>query len=80
MTTQNSECEYCAQQVGPRRVIEHPFADEVVTLSKFFWVIDPARLVFCDAECRSKWHGLRRKAIWHAHGADCACLACMTKA
>jgi len=71
------ECEYCAQPPGKRRVVERPMEAEVKVLSTFFWVIDPARLVFCDEECRTKWHGLRRKALWQAHGPSCSCVECM---
>ncbi len=79
--TLSNECEYCAQDaIGRRRVIERPMAEETAQLSRFFWVVDPVRLVFCDEECRVKWHGLRRKAIWSAHGVDCSCVACMGRA
>lgn len=78
------ECEYCAQPAGKRRVVERPMEAEVKVLSAFFWVIDPARLVFCDDECRTKWHGLRRKALWQAHqvrsnGLGCLCIECAGK-
>jgi len=75
MTTE--ECEFCAQPPGPRRVIERPMADEVKALSKFFWVVDPSRLVFCDEECRVKWHALRRRSLWERHGPSCHCVECM---
>jgi hypothetical protein len=52
-------------------------ADEAKNLATFFWVLDPARLVFCDSECRTKWHGLRRKSLWKQHGESCACVACL---
>lgn len=75
----NDECEYCAQVTGPKRVVERPMESEQKALSAFPWVIDPTRLVFCNDECRTKWHGLRRKALWQAHGLGCSCVECMGK-
>jgi len=71
------ECELCAQPVSVERVIERPSAGEIAYLTKFFWVIDPARLVFCNAICRRRWHSLRRRATWMAHSADCMCAECL---
>lgn len=74
----NDECEMCAMPAtGRRQVIEKPSEGEAAALSRHFWVIDPARLVFCTEECRVKWHGLRRKAIWQQHPDTCACVACL---
>lgn len=72
-----NECEYCAQPTSARRVIEQPSDDEAKSLSSLFWVIDPNRLVFCDAECRQKWHGLRRRALWDKHPPTCTCVTCL---
>ena len=73
-----NECEYCAQRTLPqKRVVEIPMESEAATLRPYYMVIDPARLVFCDAECRQKWHGLRRKALWASHPQNCACVGCM---
>lgn len=74
----SDECEYCAQQSPQKtRVVERPFDGEVKYLSAFFWVIDPARLVFCDQECRVKWHALRRRATWMTHEPQCVCARCV---
>lgn len=72
-----TECEYCAQLPGGQRVVERPMASEVTELSRFYWVVNPERLVFCDAECRTKWHRLRRMSVWMRHGSECACSECL---
>ena len=77
MSNAEEECELCAQPTDARRVVERPMADEAKSLSAFFWVIDPERLVFCDDECRTKWHGLRRRALWAKHGSTCTCVTCL---
>jgi hypothetical protein len=72
------ECEYCGQPTPQKsRVVERPFSGESERLRRFFWVIDPERLVFCDQECRVKWHALRRRATWMAHDAQCVCAQCV---
>jgi hypothetical protein len=79
----NEECEYCAQPPGRRMVVERPMESEVKVLATFLWVRDPKRLVFCDDDCRVKWYGLRRKAIWlqhsrtHSDDVGCMCVECM---
>jgi len=73
----SDDCEMCAQPVGPHRVVERPTGGEVAYLKRFFWVMDPERLVFCTEACRRKWHGLKRRAKWEAHGAGCACVECL---
>ncbi len=73
------ECEFCAQPVGVRRVIEKPAPVEVDQLKKFFWVNDPERLVFCDEGCRRKWHGLRLHTTWLTHPDFCMCVECMAR-
>jgi len=50
---------------------------EAVSLARYFWVLNPKRLVFCDAECRVKWHTLRRQALWTSHAQGCACVTCL---
>lgn len=75
-----NDCEYCAQPAGEKKIVERPMSDEAKTLSAFPWVADPSALVFCDEDCRVKWHALRRKAIWEKHGPVCMCAECTSRA
>lgn len=33
--------------------------------------------LFCNEECRKKWHRLKRRVAWETHPPFCACTECM---